>query len=221
VTSLRAAAIGDLLNEPRESIEPLAAGAVLLRGFARCEVADLVRMVRQIAAAAPFRHMVTPGGFRMSVAMTSCGDTGWVTDRSGYRYSQHDPASGRPWPPMPPIFRSLAGRAAAAGGHCGFAPDACLINRYEPGAKLSLHRDEDERDLSAPVVSVSLGLPATFLWGGLSRGDRQRRIRLESGDVVVWGGPVRLVYHGIAILAEGEHSLTGRSRINLTFRKAL
>jgi len=223
VTSLRAATIGDLLSGdvPRESIELLAERAVLLRGFARSEAADLVRMVHDIAAAAPFRHMVTPGGFRMSVAMTSCGDTGWVTDRGGYRYSQQDPASGRPWPPMPPIFRSLAGRAAAAGGFSGFAPDACLINRYEPGAKLSLHRDEDERDLAAPVVSVSLGLPATFLWGGLSRGDRQQRIRLESGDVVVWGGPARLVYHGVGILAEGEHSLTGRSRINLTFRKAL
>jgi DNA oxidative demethylase len=223
VTSLRAVAIGDLFASaaPRKSYERLADGAVVLRGFAQPEAAALFAAVNKIAAAAPFRHMVTPGGFRMSVAMTNSGDTGWVTDRSGYRYSPQDPASGRPWPPIPPIFRSLAGGAAAAGGFCGFAPDACLINRYEPGAKLSLHRDEDERDLAAPVVSVSLGLPATFLWGGVSRGGPQRRIRLESGDVVVWGGPARLVYHGIAILAEGEHPLTGRSRINLTFRKAL
>jgi alkylated DNA repair protein (DNA oxidative demethylase) len=223
VTSLRAATIDDLFAgaAPSKGGERLAEGAVILRGFAQSETVAVSAAVDEIAAAAPFRHMVTPGGFRMSVAMTSCGDIGWVTDRSGYRYSQHDPASGRPWPPMPPIFRSLAGRAAAAGGFCGFAPDACLINRYEPGTKLSLHRDEDERNLAAPVVSVSLGLPATFLWGGLRRGDRQRRIRLQSGDVVVWGGPARLVYHGIAILAEGEHPLTGRRRINLTFRKAL
>ena len=222
MTSLHAAAIGDHFAgaAPSKSDERLAEGAFILRGFAQPETAALFAAANEIATASPFRHMVTPGGFRMSVAMTSCGDTGWVTDRSGYRYSQQDPASGRPWPSMPPIFRSLAGRAATAGGFSGFAPDACLINRYEPSAKLSLHRDEDERDLAAPVVSVSLGLPATFLWGGLSRGDRQRRIRLESGDVVVWGGPARLVYHGIAMIAEGEHSLTGRSRINLTFRKA-
>jgi len=223
MTSLRAATIGDLLAgaAPSKSDERVAEGAVILRGFAQSETVALSTAVDEIAAAAPFRHMVTPGGFRMSVAMTNCGDTGWVTDRGGYRYSRHDPTSGRPWPPMPPIFRSLAGRAAAAGGFSGFAPDACLINRYEPGTKLSLHRDEDELDLSAPVVSVSLGLPATFLWGGLSRGDRQRRIRLESGDVVVWGGSARLTYHGIAMLAEGENPLIGRSRINLTLRKAL
>ena len=119
------------------------------------------------------------------------------------------------------MFRSLAARAAAEGGFAGFAPDACLINRYEPGARLSLHRDEDERDFGAPVVSVSLGLPAIFLWGGLGRKDRTLRVRLESGDVVVWGGPSRLVYHGIAPLADGEDPLTGRSRINLTFRAAL
>ena len=223
MTRRRSAAIGDLLNgcPSRENSEALAEGVVLLRGFARSAGEALIRAVDEIAAAAPFRHMVTPGGFRMSVAMTSCGEVGWVTDRSGYRYSHQDPASGRPWPPMPPIFRSLAGRAAMSGGFSGFAPDACLINRYEPGTKLSLHRDEDERDFTAPIVSVSLGLPATFLWGGLSRGDRQRRVRLESGDVVVWGGPARLVYHGVAILTEGEHPLTGSGRINLTFRKAL
>jgi alkylated DNA repair protein (DNA oxidative demethylase) len=165
--------------------------------------------------------MVTPGGFRMSVAMTSCGEAGWVTDRGGYRYAAEDPATGRPWPAMPAIFRSLAPRAAASAGFARFIPDAWLINRYEPETKLSLHRDEDERDMSAPVVSVSLGLPAVFLWGGLSRKERPRRLRLESGDVVVWGGPARLVYHGIAPLGDGEHPLTGRGRINLTFRQAL
>jgi DNA oxidative demethylase len=204
-----------------DGAERLSEGAVLLRGFAHSEVADLVAAVNAIAAVSPFRNMVTPGGFRMSVAMTSCGVVGWITDRSGYRYSPLDPATGASWPAMPALFRSLAARAAAWGGFAGFLPDTCLINRYEPETKLSLHRDEDERDLGAPVVSVSLGLPATFLWGGLSRKDRPARIRLDSDDVVVWGGPARLVYHGIAPLAEGEHPVTGRSRINLTFRKAL
>ncbi len=215
-----ASAIGDLLAD--DTSERLAVGAMVLRGFARGDVAALVAAVDQIASVSPFRHMVTPGGFRMSVAMTSCGEAGWITDRRGYRYVREDPATGRPWPPMPPVFLSLAARAAAEAGFDGcFDPDACLINRYEPETKLSLHRDEDERDLAAPVVSVSLGLPATFLWGGLARSDRTRRIRLENGDVVVWGGPARLFYHGVAPLADGEHPLTGRCRINLTFRRAL
>lgn len=204
-----------------EPIERLARGAVLLHGFARDRAAALVAAVHDIAAAAPFRNMMTPGGYRMSVAMTNCGRAGWVTDRRGYRYDPDDPMTGRPWPAMPPLFQRLAADAAAAGGFSGFAPDACLINRYEPGSKLSLHRDEDERDMTAPIVSVSLGLPAIFLFGGDKRGDRPRRIGLGSGDVVVWGGPDRLVYHGVAPLAEGEHPLTGNSRINLTLRKAL
>jgi DNA oxidative demethylase len=217
------AAIGDLLtgHVSPESVWPLAEGAVMLGGFAHCEAAELVKTVDRIAAAAPFRHMVTPGGFRMSVAMTNCGRAGWLTDRGGYRYTPADPTTGQPWPEIPPSFHSLAVGAAAAAGFDGFEPDACLINRYEPGTRLSLHRDEDERDLSAPVVSVSLGIPATFLFGGLSRKDRPLRLRLEGGDVVVWGGPSRLVYHGVAPLAEAEDPLTGRHRINLTFRKAL
>lgn len=223
MSSVRPVAIGDLFAGvgPDEAGERLADGAILMRGFALSEDKALLAAVAEIAAISAFRHMVTPGGFRMSVAMTSCGKVGWVTDRGGYRYSPEDPETGRPWPAMPAIFRSLAARAAAAGGFAGFMPDACLINRYEPGTKLSLHRDEDERDVTVPVVSVSLGLPAIFLWGGLSRKDRLLRIRLESGDIVVWGGPARLVYHGIAALAEGDDPLTSRSRINLTFRKAL
>jgi alkylated DNA repair protein (DNA oxidative demethylase) len=213
----------DLLSclEPAESVERLGEAAVVLRRFARNLAAELVAAVENIAVAAPFRNMVTPGGYRMSVAMTNCGRAGWVTDRSGYRYDPVDPMTGQPWPTIPGLFRRLAGDAAAAGGFAGFEPDACLINRYEPGTKLSLHRDEDERDLTAPIVSVSLGLPAVFLFGGKKRGDRPRRSGLESGDVVVWGGPDRLVYHGVAPLAEGDHPLTGHCRINLTFRKAL
>ena len=206
------------LGPPEQAI---ADGAVLLRGFAATVEADLLADLRGIVAEAPFRHMVTPGGHRMSVAMTNCGGKGWVTDISGYRYDAADPESGRPWPAMPPSFRDLAQRAAAQAGFDGFAPQACLINRYEPGAKMSLHQDKDELDLRAPIVSVSLGLPATFLFGGLSRSDKPRRFRLTHGDVVVWGGPARLAFHGVAPLPDGNHPLLGRQRINLTFRKVM
>jgi alkylated DNA repair protein (DNA oxidative demethylase) len=202
----------------RETIA-LEEGAVLLRGFVLEEEAALLADVDRIAAAAPFRHLVTPGGYTMSVAMTNCGRVGWVSDRRGYRYDPHDPDTGIAWPPLPPTFLALAVRAAAAGGFAGYDPDACLINRYVPGAKLSLHQDRDEKDAWAPIVSVSLGLPATFLWGGKKRGDPVRRFLLESGDVVVWGGPARFVYHGVSPLKDGQHPLTGSVRMNLTFRK--
>jgi alkylated DNA repair protein (DNA oxidative demethylase) len=214
----------DLLSAlPRlgAAIETLGPGAALLRGVARDEAPVLMAAIAEIAAAAPFRRMVTPGGFTMSVAMTNCGAAGWITDRKGYRYTAADPETGRSWPPLPAVFLGLAARAAAAGGYQGFVPDACLVNRYEPGTRLSLHQDRNERDAAAPIVSVSLGLPATFLWGGASRSDRPRRIRLESGDIAVWGGPTRMNFHGVDIIAEGDDPLTGRCRINLTFRKAL
>jgi alkylated DNA repair protein (DNA oxidative demethylase) len=200
---------------------PLADGAVLLGGFVRPVAAALLAAVENVAAAAAFRHMVTPGGYRMSVAMTNCGAAGWVTDRTGYRYYPVDPLSGSPWPAMPPRFAEIAMRAAAAAGFDGFAADACLINRYEPGARLSLHQDRNERDFAAPIVSVSLGLPAIFLFGGLKRSDRPRRVRLAHGDVVVWGGPARMAFHGVLPLADGEHPLVGRRRLNLTLRRAL
>jgi alkylated DNA repair protein (DNA oxidative demethylase) len=165
--------------------------------------------------------MMTPGGYTMSVAMTACGAVGWVTDRSGYRYAPTDPQSGRPWPAMPAAFRELAGAAAAEAGYPGFAPDSCLVNRYEPGTRLSLHQDKDERDFSQPIVSVALGLPATFLFGGLKRDDPTAKYALRHGDVVVWGGPARLRYHGVAALKDGEHPAFGRCRVNLTFRRAL
>ena len=215
--------MADLLSclEPASNVVWLGERAVVLRGFARNQAPALVVAVAEIAAAAPFRNMITPGGFRMSVAMTNCGRAGWITDRKGYRYEAVDPMTGRAWPPIPALFRRLAAAAAEAGDFARFEPDACLINRYEPGTRLSLHRDENERDLAAPIVSVSLGLPAIFLFGGKSRSDRSRRIELESGDVVVWGGPDRLAYHGVAPLAEGDDPLTGQCRFNLTFRKAL
>ncbi len=201
------------------SQEQLEEGAVLLRGFATAEAPALVEEVARMCQAAPFRHLVTPGGYTMSVAMTNCGRLGWVSDRTGYRYDPVDPDTGSPWPAMPAAFLNLAVRAAAEAGFANYDPDACLINRYIAGAKLSLHQDRDEKDAWAPIVSVSLGLPAVFLWGGKRRSDPVRRMRLESGDIVVWGGPARFVYHGVVPLKDGEHALTGTTRINLTFRK--
>lgn len=210
---------GDLFDVDPGDV-PLAPGAVVLSGFARPLAGPLVAALRQIVDAAPFRQMVTPSGHRMSVAMTNCGPAGWVSDRTGYRYDSVDPESGREWPPMPAVFRELAVEAAARAGFGAFAPDACLINRYEPGARLSLHQDRNEHDLEAPIVSVSLGLPAVFLFGGMRRADPTRRVRLTHGDVVVWGGAARLRYHGVLPLKEGQHPLTGGYRINLTFRRA-
>jgi DNA oxidative demethylase len=204
----------------RPAQEAMAEGAVLLRGFARPVETELLADLRAIVAQAPFRHMVTPGGHQMSVAMTNCGRIGWVTDRTGYRYDANDPEAAKPWPAMPASFRDLAARAAVQAGFAAFAPDACLVNRYQPGARMSLHQDKDELDFAAPIVSVSLGLPATFLFGGLQRSDKPSRFRLEHGDIAVWGGRARLAFHGVAPLADGEHAVMGRQRINLTFRKA-
>jgi DNA oxidative demethylase len=199
---------------------PLGAGAVVLRGFATADEQVLLAEVEQVITQAPLRYMVTPGGYRMSVAMTNCGALGWVTDRTGYRYDARDPDSGMPWPRMPASFQRLAQRAAAHAGFEGFVPDACLINRYEAGARLTLHQDRNERDFRAPIVSVSLGIPAVFLFGGLKRADKAARVPLEHGDVAVWGGPARLRYHGVNALKPGHHPLVGQRRINLTFRKA-
>ena len=204
--------------EDREELEP---GALVLRAFCLDEAHALLDAIDAVAQAAPFRHLTTPGGLRMSVAMTNCGDAGWLSDRRGYRYDAIDPETNRPWPAMPDVFFSLATRAASAAGFEGFAPNACLINRYEPGARLTLHQDRDEGDFAAPIVSVSLGVSATFLWGGTRRAARPRRIRLEHGDVVVWGGPARLNFHGVDILREDQCALTGSRRFNLTFRRAL
>lgn len=202
--------------------EILAAGAALLRGFVPTAVDEraLLSDLTAVTAAAPFRHLITPGGFRMSVAMTNCGPLGWISDRGGYRYVPADPDSGRPWPALPPSFVRLAQAAAATAGFDRFVPDACLVNRYLPGTRLTLHQDRNERDFSAPIVSVSLGLSALFLFGGDTRRERPARIPLHHGDVVVWGGPARLRYHGVAPLTEGEHPTLGASRINLTFRVA-
>jgi len=213
----------DLLHDiecPRPAREAIGDGAYLLRGRSLPFEDDLVAAIRTIAERAPLRHMVTPGGFEMSVAMTNCGGFGWVTDRSGYRYDPNDPETGKPWPAMPDAFARLATTAAAECGYHGFSPDACLINRYEPGARLSLHQDRNESDFANPIVSVSLGLPATFLFGGAKRTDPVAKHTVRHGDVAVWGGRTRLNYHGVANLKDGDHPTFGRARINLTFRRA-
>lgn len=206
-----------LLEEP---IRILADGVVLLPRFVLALEQELLSDLERITKQAPFRHMTTPGGFRMSVAMTNCGPLGWVSDERGYRYAPVDRESSRRWPIMPRSFRELATRAASVAGFPNFEPDACLVNRYEPGARLTLHQDKDEVDFTAPIVSVSLGLPAVFLLGGVTRKVRPERVSLAHGDIVVWGGPARLRYHGVAPIKEGSHPFFGAYRINLTFRKA-
>ena len=210
----------DLFDDlpPETALTQMAPGAVLLHGFASEGASDLLQAIETVMAQAPFRHWQTPGGYTMSVAMSNCGPLGWVSDARGYRYAALDPLTNQPWPALPACLLDLAQRAAAQAGYPHFAPDACLINQYVPGAKLSLHQDKDERDLRAPIVSLSLGLPAVFLFGTPSRKDRPQRWRLVHGDVVVWGGPARLAFHGVTALAEGEHALLGQRRLNLTFR---
>lgn len=209
----------DLFSAARPAVESIADAVTLLRGFA-APTAPLVAAIRDIARAAPFRHLVTPGGGCMSVAMTSCGPWGWHSDRSGYRYLERDPQTGRPWPAMPRELALLAGRAAACAGFAGFAPDACLVNRYEPGARMGAHRDFDELDLRHPIVSVSIGVAATFLWYGAARRGSPQRVRLADGDVLVWGGAARAGYHGVRRLEPDHHPATGALRYNLTFRRA-
>ena len=210
----------DLFGDEELREEVLGPGAKLLRGFALAWETEVLAGVRDVVELAPFRHMVTPGGFRMSVAMTNCGGLGWVTDRRGYRYDARDPESGVAWPSMPRVFLGLASKAASCAGFAGFVPDACLMNRYEPGAKMSLHQDKDEKDFGWPIVSVSLGVPAVFLFGGMSRGEKTARVPLLHGDVVVWGGPARMRFHGVLPLKPGRHSSFDGFRVNLTFRRA-
>ncbi|MDI7775064.1 DNA oxidative demethylase AlkB [Asticcacaulis sp. EMRT-3] len=210
----------ELFDLPEPEAEPAPEGLHILRGFAVPQDKAVLAAVAAIAAAAPFRRMTTPGGQAMSAAMTSCGAWGWVSDRRGYRYQRHDPQSGLAWPVMPKVLQELAISAAAQAGFA-FAPDSCLINLYEPGARMGLHQDRDEPDDSAPIVSLSLGLPVMFLWGGMRRQDPVRRVELRHGDVAVWGGAYRRAYHGVAALKAGQHAVTGARRINLTFRKAI
>lgn len=207
-------------NESPEGRENLGAQAVVLRGFARAVANDLLAKITLIEKISPFRHMTTPGGFTMSIGLTNCGQFGWASDRRGYRYSPIDPITNNPWPPMPDEFLALAQSAACNAGFADFTPDACLINRYTPGTRLSLHQDKDEPDLAAPIVSVSLGIPAIFQFGGFERNDQKKNVPVFHGDVVVWGGVDRLRFHGVLPIKRNVHSLLGEQRINLTFRKA-
>lgn len=209
----------DLFGDEEPWAEPLAEGAVVLRRRAREQAGAILAQVQQIAARNPFVHRFTPGGQRMSAAMTHCGDFGWASESRGYGYAEPRSDAGR-CPPMPAPFRELAVSCAREAGFSGFNPDFCLVNRYEPGAKMGLHQDKDERDLRQPIVSVSLGLPAVFLFGGFERTDATQRLLLEHGDVVVWGGPSRLRFHGILPLKPGSHPDAGAFRYNLTFRRA-
>ena len=199
------------------ALEP---GAVVLRAFAMEKAPTLLAAIEEVAQGSPWRHMSTARGWRMSVAMTNCGDVGWISDQTGYRYDAIDPQTNGHWPALPSVFADLAVRAADAAGFAHFEPDACLINRYEPGARLSLHQDRNERDFDAPIVSVSLGVPATFLWGGGTRAAKPRKVLLEHGDIVVWGAQARMHFHGIDTLRPDGHALTGNVRFNLTFRRA-
>ncbi|MCF5048618.1 DNA oxidative demethylase AlkB [Pseudomonas simiae] len=209
----------DVLQQPAGR-EQIGEQSYVLRGLALPWIERILPELRRVLAQSPFRQMVTPGGFTMSAALSSCGDLGWTTDTSGYRYSPVDPRSQQPWPQMPEVLRQLAVQAAAQAGFFDFAPDACLINRYVPGAKMSLHQDKNERRYSEPVVSISLGLPAIFLFGGHERSDKPRKVSLFHGDVVVWGGVDRLHFHGVMPIKDGVHPIMGPQRINLTFRTA-
>ncbi|CNE51748.1 DNA oxidative demethylase AlkB [Yersinia kristensenii] len=205
-----------LPNEPW--VEELAPGALVLHHFVSEQALSLLAEVTAITTVAPLRHLITPGGYRMSVAMSNCGSVGWISDARGYRYSPIDPLTEMRWPAMPESFMALAISAARQAGFLHFQPNACLINRYEVGAKLSLHQDKDELDLRQPIVSVSLGLPAVFQFGGASREAKCQKVLLSEGDVVVWGGLSRLNYHGVLPVKAGFSPSAGAYRINLTFR---
>ncbi|MFA5490972.1 MAG: DNA oxidative demethylase AlkB [Candidimonas sp.] len=200
--------------------ETLGAQACLMRGFALAYCDRLLPAIERLERESPFRRMQTPGGFTMSVMLTNCGRVGWHSDRQGYRYTRIDPVTGQAWPAMPAIMDTLAAEAAAAAGFPGFHPDACLVNLYQPGSRMSLHQDKNERDFSHPIVSVSLGMTAVFQFGGHARGDKAVKTHLYHGDVAVWGGEDRLRFHGILPLKDHPHPVLGSRRINITFRKA-
>ena len=201
-----------------EGTERLGEGIVLWR--AAIDEARYAATIARLALEAPFRHMLTPGGRQMSVAITNCGSMGWVSDTHGYRYSATDPDSSMPWPAIPPDWLHDASHAAFRCGFSGFTPDACLINRYEIGNRMGSHQDRNEVDFTQPVVSMSIGLPAEFTFHGASRAGTAGRVDLHSGDILVWGGPARLYFHSVRPIRAGVHPLCGALRYNLTFRRA-
>jgi len=210
----------DLFSDELDKQVKLAEGAVWLRGFALPEADALWALVSAHLATHPPQQMMTPMGYPMSVKTTSLGDYGWVGNATGYGYARLNPVTNQPWPPIPTLLLSLAQRAANAAGYADYCPDTCLINLYQTGAKMGLHQDKDELDFTQPIVSVSLGVPATFLFGGAKRTDKTAKIPLTHGDVVVWGGASRRYFHGVNAVKLGQHPLLGALRCNLTFRKA-
>jgi len=202
-----------LVAEPtHEEIFP---GAVLMRSLALPQDNEFFTAAEAIIAARPLHHTTTPSGLPMGVMVTDCGDSRAFANR----WDTANPERMRLWPPMPPLLRDFAIRCAVRSGFPQFRPDACHINRYQAGTKLGLHQDRHECDWTQPIVSLSFGLECIFLLGGLQRTDKPRRILLEHGDVIVWGGPSRMRFHGVQPLKPGHHPLTGPYRYNLTFRK--
>lgn len=210
----------DLFDDQLPKKTRIAEGAYWLRGHA-LPAADLLwAELRKHFATYPPQQMFTPMGYKMSVRSTSMGDAAWVGTKKGYGYASIDTAINQALPPLPSTFLSLANHAATEAGYNDFTPDSCLINCYDIGSKMGLHQDKDERDFNQPIVSVSLGIPATFLFGGAKRSDKPTQIPLTHGDVVVWGGASRLFYHGVQTIKPNKHPLLGELRCNLTFRKA-
>lgn len=208
------------LQRDASPVEVLATGVSLLHGLASAQADILQQSIELVAQQSPYRQLMTPGGLKMSVTTTCCGELGWHSDEYGYRYVRKDPLTNLAWPAIPESFLKLATQAAELAGFENFKPDSCLINRYVPGTKMSLHQDKNERDFSAPIVSVSLGLSAIFQFGGLSRSDPVSKLQLHHGDVLVWGAEARLRFHGVLPLGQGQHPGWGAQRINLTFRRA-
>jgi alkylated DNA repair protein (DNA oxidative demethylase) len=210
----------DMFEDSQPCNLQVAENVYWLKAYALSSEKSLLADFESVIFQAPLRHMMTKMGSAMSAAMTNCGALGWVSDRRGYRYDANDPATNKSWPLMPASFRQLATLAAAEAGFDDFLPDACLINQYQVGASMGLHQDKNELEFNQPIVSVSLGIPAIFQFGGLARTDKTIKIPLKHGDIVVWGGDARLKFHGIATIKSNKHPIFGAYRYNLTFRKA-
>jgi len=208
----------DLFADQRPARQDIAPGVVLFPG--RAVARDIWPLLQPVLAVAPFRNFVTPGGRRMGVETTNCGSLGWVSDKAGYRYQATDPDSGRPWPAMPRPLFDLAVASAAAAGFPETRPDSCLINRYAVGVRLTAHQDLNEQSSDWPIVSISMGLPATFVLHGATRGGAGPKIALTDGDVLVFGGPARNAFHSVQPIADGVDPVLGPCRVNLTLRVA-
>ncbi|THJ30850.1 DNA oxidative demethylase AlkB [Lampropedia aestuarii] len=207
-------------DSPEEQRVALGPQAVVLRQKASPLAAELVARIEDVLQHSPLYQMATPGGKPLSVRTTSCGTHGWSSDPTGYSYVRHHPLTDQAWPEIPAAWSALATEAAQEAGFAQFAPDTCLINQYGLDSKMALHQDRSEQDLRQPVVSISLGMSALFLWGGMQRSDKPAHVLLHHGDMVVWGGVDRLRFHGIKHLTGAPHPQLGAMRYNLTLRRA-